>query len=141
MEEQGAHQQTTATEHSAERTISLSRSKAIAEARPINIEACRLTSSDRKYSRKLAHIPDITAMTPECSKIGEHLLRVWELGRMTPTILIDIELGDTFCLPDFSSFCANISRHFKASEIGYLPLIPSSPTNPGVVKTAMKNLV
>lgn len=50
---------------------------------------------------------------------------------------LDAEVG----LPGFSAFCANLHPHRQASNIGYLPLIPASPTNPTLLKEEMKCLV
>lgn len=44
-------------------------------------------------------------------------------------------------LPGFSAFCADLHPHRKSSTIGYLPLIPASPTDPAVLKEVMKRLV
>ena len=72
-------------------------------------------------------------------KIGEHLLFLWGLSRMTPTQVLNLEIDEI--VPGFSTFCAGIGTLHQSNEIGYLPLILSSPTDPGVVKTAMMNLV
>lgn len=60
---------------------------------------------------------------------------------MTPTQLLDINLEENSDEISYSPFFAVSLTLQNAHEIGYLPLIPSSPTNPSVVKTAMKNLV
>ncbi|KAF3854194.1 hypothetical protein F7725_022249 [Dissostichus mawsoni] len=49
----------------------------------------------------------------------------------------DAEAG----LPGFSAFCADLHPHRPASIIGYLPLIPASPTDPAVLKEEIKRLV
>ena len=41
----------------------------------------------------------------------------------------------------FYAFCGRLLPHEDASKIGYLPLIPSSPTDPRVLKEEMKRLV
>lgn len=58
---------------------------------------------------------------------------------MTPTQLLNLELDEN--LPGFGAFCACVHETQKANEIRYLPLIPSSSTDPWLVKTTMKNLV
>lgn len=40
-----------------------------------------------------------------------------------------------------SAFCADLHPHREASTIGYLPLITASPTDPFVLKEAIKHLV
>jgi len=37
-------------------------------------------------------------------------------------------------LPGFSAFCGRLLPHEDASKIGYLPLIPASPTDPPCVE-------
>jgi hypothetical protein len=44
-------------------------------------------------------------------------------------------------LPGFSAFYARLHPRKQASTIGYLPLIPASPTNPAVLKDEMTRLV
>ena len=59
---------------------------------------------------------------------------------MTPSQLVDTSIDDNLVIPGFSAFC-NISENEKGDNIGNLPLFPSSPTNPAVVKTMMSPLV
>ena len=44
-------------------------------------------------------------------------------------------------MPSFSAFSASICEYKKANTFGYLPLIPSSPNNPAVVKKAMMQCI
>ena len=60
---------------------------------------------------------------------------------MTPSQLLDISIDDNIVIPKFSAFCANISENEKGDHIGYLQLVPSSPTKPAVVKTMMSQLM
>ncbi len=68
------------------------------------------------------------------------LLPIWQLHQISPHQLLDIKVGVDMVLLDFSTFSANLSVPSKALEIGYLPLVPSSPTDPAVVKGMMSQL-
>lgn len=116
----------------------VSRKRTIDEIETDPIQPCRLTPGDRKKSRCLSEIADMESLMTTGPKVGNQLLFLWGLGRMTPTQILDLELDDS--LPGFSAFCAQVNKAHQANEIGYLPLIPSSPTDPGVVKTSMTNL-
>ena len=61
-----------------------------------------------------------------------------ELCRVLYTDLLAIE---TIVILGFNAFCASILHSAKANDIGYFTLITSSPTDAGVVKTAMQTLV
>lgn len=120
---------------------SITRSKAIQEVPHAQIEVCRLSTSDRKLARKLSQETDVTKFSQTGLTTSDILLMMWELCRLSPTQLLDIDQEDNMRNLGFSAFCASFSKFRLAHEIGYLPLIPSSPTNPGVVKTTMTNLV
>ncbi len=117
----------------------ISRRRTIDDTCTDHIQTYKLTPGERKKSRSLAGIHELESLATDGSAIGEQLLMLWSLARMTPTRLLNAELDKP--LPGYSAFCAEIVKPSKANEIGYLPLLPSSPTNPGVVKTAMTNLV
>ena len=70
---------------------------------------------------------------------GHNLLQIWSLSRIVPTKIIDVNTYDDSMvnIPSFSVMCSVRAQKQKANNIGYLPLIPSSPTNPGVVKKAL----
>ena len=120
-------------------TETISRKPAIDRVDEETIQVCRLTPGDRKKSRCLENIDSIESLTTCGPKVGELLLFLWGLTRMTPTQLLTLELDVD--VPGFSAFCARVTDTHKPNEIGYLPLIPSSPTDPGVVKSAMMSLV
>ena len=63
------------------------------------------------------------------------------LCRVSYTNLLDIETNKSIVIPGFNAFCASILPSAKTNDVGYFPLITSSPTNSGVVKTAMQTLV
>ena len=63
------------------------------------------------------------------------------LCRVPYTNLLDIETNKSIVIPGFNAFCASILPSAKTNDVGYFPLITSSPTNAGVVKTAMQTLV
>ena len=57
-----------------------------------------------------------------------------DLCRVLYTNLLVIE---TIVILGFNAFCASILPLAKANDIGYFPLIASSPTDAGVTKTAV----
>jgi len=63
---------------------------------------------------------------------AEDLLLVWRLARMVTTS--DNPGGTEARLPGFSAFCADFHPHRQGSIIGYLPLIPASPTDLAVLE-------
>jgi len=70
------------------------------------------------------------------------MLQVWQLGRIVPASqLLKLNVASEEVLPGFSAFCGRLLPHEDASKIGYLPLIPSFPTDPCVLKEEMKRLV
>ena len=62
-------------------------------------------------------------------KDGEQLLKVSELYRVPYTNFSDIETNKSIVIPRFIAFCASISPSAKFIDIGYIPLITSSPTD------------
>ena len=68
------------------------------------------------------------------------MLQLWRLGRIAPASQL-LNLSSEGVLPGFSAFCGRLLPHEDASKIGYLPLIPASPTDPYVLKEEMKRLV
>ena len=93
-------------------------------------------------SRSLQHIDKLESLKTSSDGHAEDLLLVWHLGRMiTSSQLMDTPADAEAGLPGFSSFCADLHTHRQASTIGYLPLIPSSPTDPAVLKEEMMRLV
>ena len=66
---------------------------------------------------------------------AEDLLLVWRRARMVTTSqLLDNSAGTEARLPGFSAFCADFHPHRQGSIIGYLPLIPASPTDLAVLE-------
>ncbi|KAL3067501.1 hypothetical protein OYC64_017263 [Pagothenia borchgrevinki] len=67
---------------------------------------------------------------------------MWRLARVVTTSeLLDAPPDAEAGLPGFSAFCADLHPHRPASIIGYLPLIPASPTDRAVLKEEIKRLV
>ena len=60
---------------------------------------------------------------------------------MTSSQLLKVPLEAEDDQPGFSAFCARLSPHKTASKMGYLPMIPASPTDPAVLKEEMSRLV
>jgi len=55
--------------------------------------------------------------------------------------LLKLSVASEKVLPGFAAFYGRLLPHEDASKIGYLPLIPSSPTDPCVLKEEMKRLI
>ena len=129
-------------DHQPEQTCSMpvSRKKTITQVHSIPIDACRITQAQRKASRSLENL-SMEDILVEGGTHGQQLLISWQLGRLNKKRILDIDIDNSMVMPGFNAFCANLSNKSKANEIGYLPLLPSSPTDPGVVKTAMADLV
>ena len=103
---------------------------------------CHISAKDRQRSRSLEHIEKLENLETSSDGTAEDLLLVWRLARtVTTSQLLDAPPGAEAGLPGFSAFCADLHPHRPASIIGYLPLIPASPTDPTVLKEEMKRLV
>ena len=62
----------------------------------------------------------------------------WAVCRDLPTKFLAVQLPDNLTLPDFKYFADDgRSSMMPVSRIGYLPIIPSSPSNPEVVAKAV----
>jgi len=99
-----------------------------------------ITAKDRQNSRSLSSIEDIENLATLCDNTAEVLLQVWRLGRIAPASQL-LNVPSEELLPGFSAFCGRLLPHEDASKIGYLPLIPASPTDPCVLKEEIKRLV
>lgn len=117
------------------------RQRSIGDVPASNIDHCRLSASEKKSSRSLAGIPSMTSIQTGSSNRTNDFLWMWRLSRMIPTRIIDVEGDEGVTMPGFSAFSAHVAQSRKANNIGYLPLIPSSPTDPAVVKKAMTECV
>ena len=114
--------------------------KSIGDTPPADIGPYRLITSEKKSSRSLADVPSLASLQSESSFRTNDLLWLWNLNRMVPTKLINIGADKSPTMPDLSAFKAHVGHDRKANSIGYLPLIPSSPTNPAVVKKPWQNV-
>ena len=103
---------------------------------------CHISAKDRQRSRSLEHIEKLENLETSSDGTAEDLLLVWRLARtVTTSQLLDAPPGAEAGLPGLSAFCADLHPHRPARIIGYLPLIPASPTDPTVLKEKMKRLV
>ena len=77
-------------------------------------------------------IKSLDSLNTECDGTADVMLLIWRLGR-----IVAADNG----LPSFSAFCVRLLPYNEASKIGYLPLIPDSPTNPAVFNEEMIRLI
>ncbi len=105
------------------------------------VPMCHISAKDRQRSRSLEHIEKLESLATSSDGTAEDLLLIWHLARMVTTSQLLNAPPDAGILPGFSAFCAGLHPHRQASTIGYLPLIPASPTDPAVLKEEMKRLV
>ena len=107
-----------------------------------SIPPIHISAKDRQISRSLGNIVHVDSLHTQADRTAEDMLLVYRLGRVATTSqLIDIPCETESSLPGCSAFCARLHPHNQASKIGYLPLIPASPTNPAVLKEEMTRLV
>ena len=104
--------------------------------------AGNVTKRDRQTSRSLQEINTLASLETESDGTAEDILLLWKIGRVLATSQVisipdDARLEE---LPGFSAFCASLSTHHEASKIGYLSLIPASPTDPAVMKEEMARI-
>ena len=72
----------------------ISRSRTIAEAPTEEMQSCHLTAAERKMSRSLSGIYQLHSLTTDGTKVGEQLLFLWSLGRMSLTRILTAEFDD-----------------------------------------------
>ena len=99
-----------------------------------------VSQQERKRSRSLEEISDIESLTTQSDGVADDLLLLWKIGRLQNSQVWNVE-NSGGNLPAFNAFCARIFPTHAASELGYLPLTPASPTKPAVLKGVMENLV
>lgn len=99
-------------------------------------EMCEKNSTEISFTSAYNMVPD--SLTLQMAMQTEDVLLMWRLSRMiTTSQLVDAPRVLEAGLPGFSSFRADLHPHRQARIIGYLPLIPSSPTDPTVLKEMM----
>ncbi|KAF3844264.1 hypothetical protein F7725_013605 [Dissostichus mawsoni] len=120
-------------------TSTLDRKKTLCDITDLPAPMCHVSAKDRQRSRSLEHIEKLESLDTSSDGTAEDLLLMWRLARMVTTSeLLDAPPDAEAGLPGFSAFCADLHPHRPASIIGYLPLIPASPTDPAVLKEEMK---
>lgn len=123
-------------------TTSIWRSRTLADISDEAMPAEYVTTRDRLTSRSLQNISNLESLETQSNGISDHMLLIWRIGRIADTSqlssLSDREHDE---LPGFSAFCARISTHHEASKIGYLSLIPASPTDTAVMKEEIARIV
>jgi hypothetical protein len=97
-----------------------------------------VTPAERKRSKSLEGISSLDNLNTKGDDFADNLLLLWQLGRLQESNLWDTD--DSHALPNFSAFCARMSQKQPASVLGYLPLIPESPTKAAVLKGVMENI-
>jgi len=103
---------------------------------------CYISAKDRQKSRSPSSIIDVEDLASLSDNSAEMMLQVWQLGRIAPVSqLLKLNVASEEVLPGFSAFYGRLLPHEDASKIGYLPLIPSSPTDPCMLKEEMKRLI
>ena len=123
-------------------TASSERKRVLSDVPVAGIRACHISACDRKKARSLGAIEAVGSLETPSDNMADAMLLVWRLGRQIRTSqLLDVPYDGETCLPGFSAFWARLLPHRKASKIGYLPLIPASPTDPAVMKEEMTRLV
>ncbi|KAK1874950.1 2-C-methyl-D-erythritol 4-phosphate cytidylyltransferase [Dissostichus eleginoides] len=123
-------------------TSTSDRKKTLSDVTDLPAPMCHVSAKDRQRSRSLEHIEKLESLDTSSDGTAEDLLLMWRLARMVTTSeLLDAPPDAESGLPGFSAFCADLHPHRPASIIGYLPLIPASPTDPAVLKEEMKRLV
>ncbi|XP_030833483.1 uncharacterized protein LOC105441519 [Strongylocentrotus purpuratus] len=124
------------------RTSTSDRRKTLFDVEDPPPSTCHISARDRQTSRSLQCIEKLESLMTSSDGQAEDVLLMWRLGRMiTTSQLLDAPTDLGAGLPGFSAFCADLHPHRQASIIGYLPLIPSSPTNPTILKEMMIRLV
>ena len=94
---------------------------------------CYVSKKDRADSRSLASIPSLGSLQTDTDGFANNIFLAWKLGRLaTASSLFNVSIDESVMLPGFSQFSARLSDKKIAIKIGYLPLIPESPTNPAV---------
>lgn len=97
-----------------------------------------ITTRDRQTSRSLQNITSLESLETQSDGTANDILLLWRLGRIAATSeLLSVSDEDLGELPGLSAFCAKLSVHHDASKIGYLSLIPASPTDPAVLREEM----
>lgn len=105
-----------------------------------NIKERHLNLTDRRMARTVLQrnkrkVEDILTQSGMCL---DNLQLAWQFGRMCPTKLLKIEIDD---FPGWSVFFSKLSPVVNATQIGYGPMIPSSPTDASVVHTGIEYVV
>ncbi|KAF3854198.1 hypothetical protein F7725_022253 [Dissostichus mawsoni] len=120
----------------------LPRKKSLSDVTDLLLPCVTSPLKTGRGSRSLEHIEKLESLDTSSDGTAEDLLLMWRLARMVTTSeLLDAPPDAESGLPGFSAFCADLHPHRPASIIGYLPLIPASPTDPAVLKEEMKRLV
>ena len=98
-----------------------------------------VSAKEKQKGRSLRNISSVDSLFSRCDDIADDLLLVWRLGRsvLESSASEDGQLEYGVGLPGFTAFCAHLFPKQRASKIAYLPLIPSSPTDPAVLKEEM----
>ncbi len=134
-------------ENIAEDTVhvrtSVSRARSMNDVPAESLPACFVSKSERRESRSLTHIQALDNLETETdTTFASNLLLIWKLCRLSITTgLPELSIDEGAMHPGYPEFCARLSEQKKANKIGYLPLIPESPTSPAVLKEEMSRIV
>jgi len=101
------------------------------------IEPRYLHLSDRRRARSLEGV-DLNLLFPEADTFLPDLCLVWQLCRMSPTKLLEVEIDQC---PGWSGFFTSLSPIIPQTKIGYGPMVPSGPTDPAVVHKGLEYIV
>lgn len=124
-------------------TKSGARSKTLSNINDETFVASDVTARDRRSSRSLQDITTLESLETQSDGTANDILILWRIGRtITTSQLLSVPNEEELRgLPGLSAFCAGVSTHHAASNIGYLFLIPASPTDPAIMTDEMDRLV
>jgi hypothetical protein len=112
------------------------RDTSLKSAKPFTVADCHLSAKDRQKSRSLSGVALVTETNR--NETIDNLNLIWQLIRMTPTQLMSGPDCD-FLPPTWSYFNEFlIPNCTEATQIGYGPIFPKSPTDPAVVESSLR---
>ena len=107
-----------------------------------NMSLCIISDHEKRKSRALSDIESLESLQTVCDDSAWDALLIWRLGRFqSSSRILSSTPVENLIFPGFSAFCAQCFSYERHSNIGYLTLLPHSPTDPKVLKEEMVRLV
>lgn len=114
------------TGRTSRRTVSSSHSQ--------QIDPHYISLTERRKARSLENM-DLADLPSAQNPYLHHMNMAWQICRNIPTKLLELEID---VCPSWSTFFTQLSPVVPATQIGYGPMIPSSPNDPSVVHKGLE---